>query len=112
MTKNEHSQQRSGWHIGREIPITIVGFLGVQTIFLVIWLANLSSSVNTAVTSLAELKQERYTKSDALKDRELLDLKFASQTLVVSDLTRRMVDAEGKMQQLLLLVDGKVSKVR
>lgn len=112
VTQKEQPPLRNGWHIAREIPITTVLVLGLQTVFFAIWLANLSSAVNGATGSLAELKADRYTKSDAVKDRELMDLKFASQTLIVSDLTRRMVDAEGKVQQMLLLIDGKVSRVR
>lgn len=60
------------WHVGREIPIALIIALLIQTGGGVWWASNMSSKLDTALSTLAEFRAERYTKEDARRDRELI----------------------------------------
>jgi hypothetical protein len=96
---NEHSATPgNGWRLGKEISLPLVFAIIVQTIFFVAWLTTLSSNVSQGTTNILELKADRYTKADAAKDKELTDLKFATQGLILSDQLRRIADLESRMR--------------
>lgn len=88
------------WHIGKEIPLALVVAVIIQTIFFVIWLSNLSSSVGNVTSTLAEFKTERYTRDDARRDRELMEQKMALGSQAASEAIRRIGDLESRVQQL------------
>lgn len=62
------------WHVGKEVPIALVGVLIVQTIGFIWSIAGLYNRVDNLVVTVTELKQERYTKEDARRDRDLVTL--------------------------------------
>ena len=72
----------------------------VQTIFLVVWFSNLSSNVNNVMATLADFKQERYTREDARRDRELMEQKLTTQSISGVEYLRRIGDLESRMQQI------------
>lgn len=72
-THHDHARRRLGdrWHVGREIPLAIIGALAFQTVGAIWWLSQLSFKIDSAIVQIAEYKLDRYTKTDAIKDREL-----------------------------------------
>ena len=88
------------WHIGKEIPLALVGAVILQTIFFAVWLSNLSSSVGTVAMTLAEFRGERYTREDARRDRELIEQKIVNNTQADLERVRRLGDLESRMQQV------------
>ena len=60
------------WHVGKEIPLALIVALFLQTAGGIWWAAGLTAKVDRALEALAEFRQERYTKDDARRDRELL----------------------------------------
>lgn len=64
--------RRERWHVGKEVPLAMLGGLLLQTMFGAVWLAKLDWKIDAALLQLSEYKQDRYTKTDAMKDRELL----------------------------------------
>jgi hypothetical protein len=88
------------WRVAKDIPVTLVAAIILQTVFGVWWLSQLSSKLDIAVANLAEFKNERYTRDDARRDRELIDQKLVTQSLVGADQLRRLVDLESKVQRL------------
>lgn len=88
------------WHFGKEVPLALVVAVVIQTIFLVVWLSNLSSNVNNVMATLAEFKTERYTREDARRDRELMEQKMSTQSAASVDYIRRIGDLESRLQQM------------
>lgn len=56
------------WHVGKEIPIAVLLMLALQTGGGIWWAASLSQKLDYAITSIEEIKRERYTKDDAQRD--------------------------------------------
>ena len=95
------------WHIGKEIPIVLIGGVIVQTIGVVIWLTQLSGMVSTLVSQFAEFKAERitatatvYSREDARRDRELIDQKLQAQLPVDREFERRINAVEGRLDRV------------
>jgi hypothetical protein len=88
------------WHIGKEIPLVIVGAIIMQTAGFVWWLSQLSSNVSSLNTAFAEFKLERYTREDARRDRELIDQKLQAQLPVDRELERRINSIESRIDRL------------
>lgn len=59
------------WHVGKEIPLAVLFTLIVQTGGGIWWLAQVSSKIDHAISTIQEFKVERYTKDDGRRDREL-----------------------------------------
>lgn len=88
------------WHIGKEIPLTLICGILIQTVFFAVWLANLSSSVGVLTAALVEFKADRYTGQDARRDRELMEQKILFIQQSSTDHLRRTADIEATMKQL------------
>lgn len=87
------------WHVGKEIPLALIGAVLVQTAGGIWWMAQLSSKLDVAVTTISELKNERYTQQDYRRDRLLLDQQFQSMTNADRELDRRMSAIENRMDR-------------
>lgn len=59
------------WHVGREIPLTMLATLIVQTGAAFWWASKLEAKIDSAIVTIAEFKAERYTRDDARRDKEL-----------------------------------------
>jgi Tfp pilus assembly protein PilO len=77
------------WHIGKEIPIALVFGIAMQTCIAIWWAAGVSSDLKSLRAEVSEMRNERYTQSDAVKDMEV-----AKQRL--SDIERRVDRLEGE----------------
>jgi hypothetical protein len=92
---------RRGWHVGKEIPIALVGVLLAQTIAVIWWIAGLSNKVDNLVITVNELKLERYSKDDARRDQDLLKLIVEGQRQRDSEQDRRINNAEVLLNQFM-----------
>ena len=72
MVNDAHRRHSDRWHVGREIPIAMIGAMVFQTAGAIWWLSQLSFKLDSAIQQIAEYKVDRYTKADAVKDRELM----------------------------------------
>jgi hypothetical protein len=100
----EHEQEWDGvnrrsntWHVAREIPIAVVLTLIFQTLAGVVFFTNLSAKVDTALETLREFKQERYTRLDAERDRALLLEIINSMRAQHLDIYKRLESVETKV---------------
>ena len=85
----------SAWHVGREIPIAFIAAILLQTAGGVWWAASLSAKIDAAIATIGEFRAERYTKSDADKDRALFLQLIAAQQQRDSEHERRLGVLEG-----------------
>ena len=92
---------RRGWHVGKEIPIALVGVLVVQTVGVIWSIAGLYNKVDNLTVTVNELKTERYTKDDARRDQDLLKLIVEGQRQRDGEQDRRINNAEVLLGQLM-----------
>ncbi len=88
------------WHVGKEIPIALVGAVVVQTAGLVWSIAGLYNKVDSLVATTNEMKLERYTKEDGRRDRELMTLMNEAQRQRAIEQDRRITILESIVNQL------------
>lgn len=86
----------SQWHVAREIPIAVLLTLVLQTGAGVWFLASLSAKVDSTLETLREFRQERYTKADAERDRELFRQALAAMNAAHVDISRRLEKLESE----------------
>ena len=60
------------WHVGKEIPLAVLFTLMIQTGGGIWWLAQVSSKIDYAISTLQTFQAERYTREDARRDKELM----------------------------------------
>jgi len=63
------------------------------------WLAQLSAKIDSAISTLAEFRVERYTREDARRDRELVMAVIEQQRQRDQDLERRMALVEAALDR-------------
>ncbi len=95
-----HRRSTDHWHIGKEIPIAFVGAVLLQTVALVFWIAQLSSEVKFASAQMIEFKNERYTREDSRRDRDLDEQKRQTQKLLDEGIQRSLNAIEARMERL------------
>lgn len=88
------------WHMSREIPVSLLAVVILQTVAFVFWIATLSSTVTNIVTLMQEFRAERYTRDDARRDRELQDQKLEALRTSDREFDRRMGLAEGRVDRM------------
>ncbi len=98
-TGMERREQR--WHVGKEVPIAMVGVLIAQTAGFIWSIAGLYNRVDNLVVTVNEMKLERYTKEDARRDQELVKLVVEGQRQRDSEQDRRINNAEVMLNQFL-----------
>ncbi len=86
------------WHVGKEIPLTLVFLIIVQTVGFIFWLASLSNKVDRAIEALQEFKGERYAKEDARRDFRLVEQLNDAQNIRLEDHERRIRDLEAAVR--------------
>ncbi len=100
-TEREHNQRlHDRWHVGKEIPLALVGAVVVQTAGLVWSIAGLYNKVDSLVLTTNEMKLERYTKEDGRRDRELMTLMNEAQRQRAIEQDRRITILESIVNQL------------
>ena len=85
--------EKERWHIGKEVPITFVATIFVQTLIFVWAASGLYTKVENVVEQLKTFAVERYTKEDARRDKELM-------LLVVDALKTRDGEIERRVSKL------------
>lgn len=68
----EDRRTHQSWHVGKEIPLAVLLAIIVQTGGGIWWFAQVSAKMDYAIDTLRQFQQERYTREDARRDRELL----------------------------------------
>jgi hypothetical protein len=89
-TKQSVDMDRRQWHVGKEIPLALVAVLLIQTVGVIWWIAGLSNRVENLVTVVSEMRQERYTKDDARRDRDIVNMVVDAQRQRDSEQERRI----------------------
>jgi hypothetical protein len=87
------------WRIAKDIPIAVVGAVILQTLFLVVWITNLSGTVNAVVANQLDFKNQQYTRDDARRDRELIDQKMITRDTIAAEQMRHIGQLEGRIQR-------------
>lgn len=87
------------WRISKDIPISVVGFIVLQTILLTWFLAGQSAKLTAVVDDNTNAKAAAYTKDDARKDRELMDSKLINVQNKEDEITRRMALIEAQQSR-------------
>lgn len=85
-----------GWHVGKEIPLALLAALVIQTGGGIWWASTLSSDVAYIKDTLRRYENERYTREDARRDRELLQSLIDAQRQRDNDHDRRLAAIEAK----------------
>ena len=85
--------EKERWHIGKEVPITFVATIFVQTLIFVWAASGLYAKVENVVDQLKTFAIERYTKEDARRDKEL-------QLLLLDALKSRDVELERRVLKM------------
>lgn len=93
---NPTNGRTNGWRFSKEVPISVVGFLILQAVLLIVFIADLSSTVKGLVTA----QVNAYTKDDARKDRELNDSKLERIKDKEDEITRRTALLEAQFNEL------------
>lgn len=86
------------WRLTKDIPLSLVAALVLQTLLFTWWLATQSSALNAVIKVVSEGQAKAYTKEDAVREREfqLQVQKNANDKL--DELTRRITILEGQGQ--------------
>lgn len=90
----EERRVRERWHVGKEIPLTFVGTVLLQTVVFVWSASGLYNKVENVVEQLKTFAVERYTKDDARRDKELMLLVVDSLKVRDNELERRVLRCE------------------
>lgn len=77
------------WHVGKEIPIAVMITLLVQTGGIVWWAATVSGKLDSVMLQVREMREERYTKNDAQRDKELVSQRFSEHERRIGELERK-----------------------
>jgi hypothetical protein len=87
-------REKERWHIGKEVPITFVATIFVQTLIFVWAASGLYTKVENVVDQLKTFAVERYTKEDARRDKELMLLVIDSLKTRDNEIERRILKLE------------------
>lgn len=93
--------KRDRWHVGKEIPITLVVVLVIQAGALMWSLGRLSEKLDTAVAQVQVMQAERFTREDARKEALIISEQHKAIDLSVNLLRDRVTNIE--QQQALVL---------
>lgn len=86
--------EKERWHIGKEVPITFVATIFVQTLIFVWAASGLYTKVENVVEQLRTFAIERYTKEDARRDKELMLLVVDALKTRDNEMERRVLKLE------------------
>lgn len=81
-------ENRRRWHIGREVPVAVMMTLLFQTGGIVWWAANITAKLETLTSQVAELRAEKYTARDAVRDQALCAQRMGSLEQRISSVER------------------------
>lgn len=88
------------WHVGKEIPITLIVAFIVQTVAFGVSYGGLANKVDALLDANREFRQDRYTRSDGDRDRQFLLQVIAAQAQRDADQDRRMSANDNSINEL------------
>ncbi|MBI3479310.1 MAG: hypothetical protein HY016_02980 [Nitrosomonadales bacterium] len=89
--KPHHRQEvgREHWHVGKEIPLALIVVIMTQTAAGIWWLSGVSTKLDSLSSQVKEMKDERYTRNDAMRDTALVNQ-------MLHDMDRRVTTLEAR----------------
>lgn len=100
--QHHHIYEPNGrWRVTKDIPISTVIFITLQTIALVWFLAGQNAKLTSLSDDSVLDKATRYTKDDARHEREFMEQKFQLYQKDVDDMKRRIAILEGQVTEVL-----------
>lgn len=85
------------WRLTKDISITTVGFIFLQTVLFTWFLAGQNAKLTAVASDNEQDKATRYTKDDARHEREFMEQKFLLIQNKEDELTRRVTLVEGRI---------------
>jgi len=92
--RQEPEPQRERWHVGKEVPLTLLFALLVQTVLFAAFISDLKNEVRSTGARVEEIWRDRYTRIDAAKDAEITRARDDIQNARVEDHERRLREIE------------------
>ena len=87
------------WRLSKDIPVSVVGFIIVQTITFTWFLASQNGKLTAVIEDNAANKIASYTKEDARHEREFMEQKFLLLQNRQDELVRRLSLAESQINE-------------
>lgn len=97
MTEENVGGSNNRWRISKEIPLTVVVVIIIQTAAFVWALATHSNTLGTLVQTVAKAESQAYTKEDAHNERELQTQIHKNMADRTDDLLRRLTILESNL---------------
>lgn len=88
------------WHLSKDIPISMLGVLLLQTILFTVFITNLAAKVNSVVEDNVAAKLTVYSKDDARHEREFMEQKLIILSNKDEEMLRRISLLEGAVGEL------------
>lgn len=88
MSQN-NAGEREHWHVGKEIPLALIVAIVTQTATGIWWLSSVSSKLDNLSGQVKEMRDERYTRNDAMRDAALVNQ-------MMHDMDRRVTTLEAR----------------
>ena len=95
----QHQEDDTRWHLDKQIPISLLAVLILQTGGGVWWAATMSGKIDNATAVLTRWENERYTKADGDRDRQLMQFYVGGLERRDVEFDRRLHDVEQNIQQ-------------
>lgn len=92
----EEPTERRSWHIGKEIPISVILGLAFQTAVLIWFSATQTAKLDNLTLLVSEFRASQYTQSDARRDQELQAARSSSNSRRIDGLERRVEILESR----------------
>jgi len=92
-------RRKESWHVGKEVPISLILVIFLQTGGGIWWASQMTAKFDFALATLAEFKVERYTKEDARRDREILQIMIEASIKRDAILEARVTALERKVNK-------------
>lgn len=103
MADSDRPQERrltDHWHIDKRIPVMLFVAVIGQTAGGIWWMSQMAAELKTAVSAITEFKNERYTREDARRDRELNEQKLELLRAALREYERRINLNEARVDRL------------
>jgi len=99
--------RNGGWRFSKDIPVSVVGFIILQTILLTYFLAGQNAKLEAVVADNASNKSTQYTKEDARHEREFIEQKFLLMQNKLDEDIRRITSLEAQVNEVKARTTGK-----
>lgn len=100
MTEEHLHGANNRWRLSKDIPVSVVGFIIVQTITFTWFLASQNGKLTAVIEDSATSKIAAYTKEDARHEREFMEQKFILLQNKDDEMTRRLALVESQINEL------------